>query len=120
VAGAVASSRQEEFGVVGDEVIPIEGGLHQPSSQPWDGIVMLRHQSLDVAMLVVSGYNPEFLHDLGSRHMWAVIEVGGWRSWVWFIWHRCLWRSKVVGFWEGGQLHFRVPDRKQLIDVGRG
>jgi hypothetical protein len=38
VARTVASLRQEKFGVVGEEVIPIEGGLYHSSSQPQDGI----------------------------------------------------------------------------------
>jgi hypothetical protein len=75
VTRAIASSRQEKFRVVGEEVVSVEGGINRSPSQPWDGIVMLWCHPFDVSMPVISGYDPEFLHDFGSRRAWAVVEV---------------------------------------------
>jgi hypothetical protein len=73
----VASPREKEFGVVGDEVVPIKRGLDRPSSQPRDSVVVLWCHPLDVSVPVVSGYNPEFFHDFGGGHVRVIVKVWG-------------------------------------------
>jgi hypothetical protein len=112
VAGAVASPRQEEFRVVREEVVPIEGGLHHPSSQSQDGIRVLQCQAFDIAVPVVSQYDSGFFHNFRGWCVWAVVEIWGWRAWIWFVRHCGSWRPEEVWFWKGGQLHFGVSDHE--------
>jgi hypothetical protein len=117
VAGAVASLRKEEFGVVGEEVIPVEGGIHRSSSQSWDRVVMLWCHPLDVLVPVISGYNPEFFRDFGGGRAWSIVKVWGRRPWIWFVWCGCLWRLKEVELLDR---YLWVSDDKQLVHVGCG
>jgi hypothetical protein len=117
VTGAIVSSREKEFRVVGEEVVPIEGGFDRPSSQPGDGVVVLWRHSLNVSVPVISGYDPEFFHDFGGRCARAIVKVWGWRPWIWFIWGGCPQRSKEVEFLDG---HLWVFDDEQLIHISCG
>jgi hypothetical protein len=112
---AVASSRKEELWIVREEVVSVEGGVDRSSSQSWDSVIMSWRHPFDVLVPVVPGYNPELFDNFGGRRAWVIVEVQGWRSWVWFVWRGCSWRPKEVEFLDG---HFQVSDDEELINVG--
>jgi hypothetical protein len=114
---AVAPSREKEFGVVREEVVPVERGFNRPSSQPRDGVVVLWRHPFDVSVPVVSRYNPEFFHDFGGGRTRAIVKVWGWRPWVRLIRGGCPWRSKEVEFLDR---HLRVSDNEQLVHISHG
>jgi hypothetical protein len=117
VAGAVASSQEEEFGVIGEEVVPVKRGLNRPSSQPGDSIVVLWCHPLDVSVPVISRYNPKFFHDFGGGHAWVIVKVWRWRPWVWLVWDGCPWWSKEVEFLDR---HLWISNDEQLVHIGHG
>jgi hypothetical protein len=81
---------------------------------------MLWCQPLDVSVPVVPGYDPEFFHDFGGRHVWAIIEVWGWRPWVWFVWCSCSRWPEKVEFLDGSWLYLWVSNDKQLVHISCG
>jgi hypothetical protein len=117
MTGTVVSPREKELGVVGDKVVPVEGGLDWSPSQPGDSVVVLWHHPLDVSVPVVSGYNPEFFHDFGGGCAQAIVEVWGWRPRVRLIWGGCPWRPEEVEFLDR---HLRVSDNEQLVHISHG
>jgi hypothetical protein len=78
MTGTVASLQQEEFGIVREEVVSVEGGFHQSSSQSGNGVIVLWRQPFNVSMPVISGYNPKFFHDFRGQRVWTVVKVWRW------------------------------------------
>jgi hypothetical protein len=111
---AVASLREKEFGVIGEEVVPVERGFDWPSSQPGNSVVVLWCHPFDVSVPVVSRYNPEFFHDFGGGCVRAIVKIWGWRPQVWLVRGGCPWRPKEVKFLDR---HLWVSDNEQLVHI---
>jgi hypothetical protein len=107
VTGAVMPSREEEFRVVREEIICVEGSLNWAPSQPWDSVVMLWGHPFDTVMPVLSRQDSEFFDDFWGRRAWAIIEVGRWRPGIRLIRRSCPRRTEKIEFLDG---HLRVPD----------
>jgi hypothetical protein len=77
MTGAVTPPREEELRVVREEVVPVEGGVNQFSSQPWNGVVMSRGRPFNATVPVLPGYDSELFDDFGGRCVWMIVEIQG-------------------------------------------